>query len=92
MRTAGEDRADSGPVAGLALGPAEAIGHAAMVNIIGAHEPGDARDALADAHWHDYHKRARPGRKLGHVTVVRDTEGARDDAVRSLLNAVGAPA
>lgn len=75
-------------VAGLELGPPEALGHAAMVNIIGAHEPAGARAAHADAHWHDYHKQARAGRKLGHVTVVRETPELRDEAVRSLLSAV----
>ncbi len=75
-------------VAGLPLGPADAVAHAAMVNIIGAHESDAARAAHPDAHWHDYHKAARPGRKLGHVTIVRDTPESRDEAVRSLLNVV----
>ena len=79
-------------VMGMELGPTDALGHAAMVNIIGAHEPAAARDANADAHWHDYHKSARPGRKLGHVTVVRDSPGERDAAVRGLLDSVGVPA
>lgn len=76
-------------VAGMDLGPTDAIGHAAMINVIGLHEPARARDAHPDAHWHDYHKAARPGRKLGHVTVVRDTADERDAAVRSLLDAIG---
>lgn len=79
-------------VTGMELGPTDAVGHAAMVNIIGAHEPPAARAAGAGAHWHDYHKAARPGRKLGHVTVVRDTPDERDAAVRGLLDSVGVPA
>lgn len=78
-------------VTGMDLGPTDAVGHAAMVNIIGVHEPADAR-AGEDAHWHDYHKAARPGRKLGHVTVVRETPDERDTAVRGLLDTVGVPA
>lgn len=80
-------------VTGMELGPTDAVGHAAMVNIIGVHEPAAARDAGGGgAHWHDYHKAARPGRKLGHVTVVRDTAEERDAAVRGLLDVVGVPA
>jgi 5-(carboxyamino)imidazole ribonucleotide synthase len=79
-------------VTGMNLGPTDATGHAAMVNIIGVHEPEAARAATDNAHWHDYHKAARPGRKLGHVTVVRGTPEARDAAVRGLLDTVGVPA
>ncbi len=79
-------------VTGMDLEPAESLGHAAMVNIIGTHEPTSAHEANADAHWHDYHKPARPGRKLGHVTVVRGTPEDRDAAVRALLDTVGVPA
>jgi 5-(carboxyamino)imidazole ribonucleotide synthase len=79
-------------VTGMELGPTDAVGHAAMVNIIGVHEPDAARAGSERAHWHDYHKAARPGRKLGHVTVVRGTPEERDTAVRGLLDAVGAPA
>lgn len=79
-------------VTGMELGPTDAVGHAAMVNIIGVHEPDAARAGSERAHWHDYHKAARPGRKLGHVTVVRDTAEERDAAVRGLLDVVGVPA
>lgn len=75
-------------VSGMRLGSPESLGHAAMVNIIGAHESSEARAACASAHWHDYFKPARPGRKLGHVTVVEESGQARDAAVRDLLDAV----
>ena len=79
-------------VTGMELGPTDAVGHAAMVNIIGGHEPAAARGASGGASWHDYHKSARPGRKLGHVTVVRESAEERDAAVRGLLDVVGVPA
>ena len=79
-------------ITGQPLGPTDALGHAAMVNIIGTHEPAAAHEANPDANWHDYHKSARPGRKLGHVTVLRDTPESRDAAVRGLLDTVGVPA
>ena len=62
-------------VSGAPLGAATpVVGAAAMVNVIGAARPGSIRgaEALRDAHVHDYGKAWRPGRKLGHVTVVGD--------------------
>jgi 5-(carboxyamino)imidazole ribonucleotide synthase len=50
-----------------------------MVNFVGRMP--DRRQALAipDLHLHDYGKReARPGRKLGHATVVAGSAAARD--------------
>jgi 5-(carboxyamino)imidazole ribonucleotide synthase len=56
-------------VLGLPLGSTAAIGHSAMLNLIG--EVPDSAEVLtvADAHIHLYGKSPRPGRKLGHVTV-----------------------
>lgn len=55
------------------------------VNVLGGFEGYDPRDLLADAlevvgaHVHLYGKVARPGRKLGHVTVC----GTDPDDVRN---------
>ena len=48
---------------------------AVMVNVVGADAPGSIADAkaVAGAFVHDYGKSWRPGRKLGHVTVVGAT-------------------
>ncbi|HEV2681458.1 MAG TPA: ATP-grasp domain-containing protein, partial [Rhodanobacter sp.] len=56
-------------VLGLPLGDTGARGLSAMFNWIG--ELPDAAPVLhaVDAHWHDYGKQARPGRKVGHATV-----------------------
>lgn len=56
-------------VLGLPLGDTGARGVSAMFNWIG--ELPDAAPVLTavDAHWHDYGKQARPGRKVGHATV-----------------------
>lgn len=53
----------------LPLGNTDAIGCALMFNWIG--ELPDAAMWLrqTDAHWHDYGKAARPGRKVGHATL-----------------------
>jgi 5-(carboxyamino)imidazole ribonucleotide synthase len=54
------------------------------VNLIGRRPA--ARDFLAmpGLHWHDYGKSERPGRKLGHVTLVTGSRRARDRAARQL--------
>jgi len=68
-------------ILGLPLGSTSAIGHSAMINLIG--EIPDERQVLAvpNAHLHLYGKSARPGRKLGHVTVRAD----RADKLRTRL-------
>lgn len=45
-----------------------------MINCIGKMPDRDAVRAYPNAHYHDYHKAPRAGRKLGHVTVC-DEEG-----------------
>jgi 5-(carboxyamino)imidazole ribonucleotide synthase len=69
-------------VAGLPLGQTAALGHSAMVNLIGRMPPTAAVLALPGVHLHDYGKRARPGRKLGHCTLVAPT--ARERNLRTL--------
>jgi len=56
-------------VLGLPLGDTDARGVSAMFNWIG--DLPDAAPVLGavDAHWHDYGKQARPGRKVGHATL-----------------------
>lgn len=56
-------------VLGLPLGDTSARGLSAMFNWIG--ELPDAAPVLeaVDAHWHDYGKQPRTGRKVGHATV-----------------------
>jgi 5-(carboxyamino)imidazole ribonucleotide synthase len=56
-------------IAGLPLGPAEAQGHSAMVNLIGEVPDLSGLEGLPGIHVHLYGKHPRPGRKLGHVTV-----------------------
>ena len=68
-------------VAGLPLGSPAPRGTAVMLNLIGALPDPDAILAVPGAHLHLYGKAPRPGRKLGHVTVVADDE--RDALERS---------
>jgi 5-(carboxyamino)imidazole ribonucleotide synthase len=51
-------------------------GYAGMLNLIGD-IPEQAR-RLSNGILHDYGKQPRPGRKLGHITVIADTIEARE--------------
>lgn len=68
-------------ISGMPLGAAGARGYAAMVNIIGELPDVPALLALPHTHLHLYGKAARPGRKIGHVTVCADT---REELARRL--------
>ena len=68
------------------LGSTASVGHAGMVNLIG--NIPDAARSLDRGVLHDYGKVARPGRKLGHVTVTATTEGERDHLVDEIIKTV----
>ncbi|MCW5573441.1 MAG: ATP-grasp domain-containing protein [Steroidobacteraceae bacterium] len=72
-------------ILGLPLGSTRARGHAAMVNLIGTLPAAGEALAVPGLHWHDYGKSPRPGRKLGHCTLVEATAARRDRRVRELL-------
>jgi len=78
-------------ILGLPLGVTDPVGHAGMVNFIGRMP--EARDVLAipGAHLHDYVKAPRPGRKLGHCTVVARTAADRDEALERVRALAGEP-
>jgi 5-(carboxyamino)imidazole ribonucleotide synthase len=72
-------------IMGLPLGETRAVGHSVMVNFIGTMPDRDRVLALPGAHHHDYGKAPRPGRKLGHCTIVARTAAERDRTLRRLL-------
>jgi 5-(carboxyamino)imidazole ribonucleotide synthase len=72
-------------IAGLPLGSAAPLGHAAMVNLIGRMPASAAVLASPGVHLHDYGKQPRPGRKLGHCTLVAPSARERDRRTRQLL-------
>jgi 5-(carboxyamino)imidazole ribonucleotide synthase len=59
-------------ICGLELGPTGLSAYSAMVNFIGWEPPDRLLPSVPGVHVHRYGKHARPGRKLGHVTVVSD--------------------
>jgi 5-(carboxyamino)imidazole ribonucleotide synthase len=63
-------------VLGWPLGDTRARGHAAMLNLIGRLPATDDVLRAPGAHFHDYGKSPRSGRKVGHCTLV-DTDRAR---------------
>ena len=73
-------------VLGLARGDTRMLGHACMLNWVGALP--DAHGVLAEAggHWHDYGKSSRPGRKVGHATLRTNSA----DELSAALQRVGA--
>jgi len=69
----------------LPLGSTRALGYSAMLNLIGTLPPRESLLAEGELHYHDYGKQPRPGRKLGHCTLVEATATARDKRARRLL-------
>jgi 5-(carboxyamino)imidazole ribonucleotide synthase len=73
-------------VTGLPLGSTAVRGSSAMVNLIGTIPDTAAVAAVAGAHLHLYGKEPRPGRKLGHVTIV---SGGPEPVDPARLGAIG---
>ena len=76
-------------VLGLPLGATSMRGCACMLNWIG--ELPDARAVLETpgAHWHDYGKSSRPGRKVGHASVRADSPVGLVQALQRIGAALG---
>jgi len=71
-------------VLGLPLGSTELRGTVAMWNVIGTVPRREDVLAMPGTHLHLYGKAARPGRKLGHVTLLNPT-AERIRAIETLL-------
>jgi 5-(carboxyamino)imidazole ribonucleotide synthase len=59
-------------ILGLPLGDTSALGINVMLNWVGELPPAAPVLAEPRAHWHDYGKSARVGRKVGHATLCAD--------------------
>ena len=68
-------------ILGWPLGSVSSIGCAAMLNCVGCLPDRAAVLAVPGAHLHDYAKAARPGRKIGHITVVAADDAELDERV-----------
>jgi 5-(carboxyamino)imidazole ribonucleotide synthase len=69
----------------LPLGSTRPTGYSAMLNLIGTLPARDSLLRWEGVHLHDYGKEPRPGRKVGHLTVVEATRQKRDRRARQLL-------
>lgn len=63
-------------ITGNPLETPKMTGHAAMINLIGGMGDANKLSGTANAFVHDYGKTPRPGRKVGHVTLVEENSGA----------------
>lgn len=76
-------------VLGMPLGDTRMVGHACMLNWIGAMP--DAGPVLREAggHWHDYGKQPRAGRKVGHATLRAEHPAELAASLRRVGEALG---
>jgi 5-(carboxyamino)imidazole ribonucleotide synthase len=75
-------------ILGLPLGATDALGHSAMINLIGTMPDRAAMLAEEALFLHDYGKQPRPGRKLGHCTIVESTAKQADQRAAALLRRI----
>jgi 5-(carboxyamino)imidazole ribonucleotide synthase len=71
-------------VLGYPLGPTNAVGRSAMLNLIGRLPELEAMLAVPGAHVHLYDKAPKPGRKLGHVTLWTQDGRLAEDGFQRL--------
>ncbi|KAF1720758.1 5-(carboxyamino)imidazole ribonucleotide synthase [Pseudoxanthomonas wuyuanensis] len=76
-------------VLGLPLGATDTLGHACMLNWIGAMPDAAAVLNQAGGHWHDYGKQPRAGRKVGHATLRADNPTGLAQALQQAGDALG---
>jgi 5-(carboxyamino)imidazole ribonucleotide synthase len=59
-----------------------------MINLVGQMPTRERLLQEPGLHWHDYGKSARPGRKLGHLTLCEPSAKTRDLRALKLLSRV----
>jgi 5-(carboxyamino)imidazole ribonucleotide synthase len=74
----------------LPLGSTRAVGHSGMVNLIGSIPERAKLLKLKGLHLHDYGKKPRPGRKVGHCTLVEASAARRDARTLKVLKDLAA--
>jgi 5-(carboxyamino)imidazole ribonucleotide synthase len=75
-------------VCDMPLGSTRPLGHTAMINFLGLMPPRERLLAIDGLAYHDYGKSPRPGRKLGHCTIVKRSPKERDAALANALKLV----
>ena len=72
-------------IVGLPLGSTELLCHATMLNLVGQLPSKDAILCFPGAHYHDYGKQERAGRKLGHITITGKHSRELTERVEAVL-------
>jgi 5-(carboxyamino)imidazole ribonucleotide synthase len=72
----------------LPLGSTRALGYTAMVNFLGKMPDRESLLSIEGLAFHDYGKQPRPGRKLGHCTILKKSARECNEALASTLKLV----
>jgi 5-(carboxyamino)imidazole ribonucleotide synthase len=72
----------------MPLGSTRALGHTAMINFLGKMPDRERLLAIEGLAFHDYGKEPRPGRKLGHCTILRRSPKDRNLALADTLKLI----
>jgi 5-(carboxyamino)imidazole ribonucleotide synthase len=75
-------------VCDMPLGSTRALGHTAMINFLGLMPDRERLLAFDGLTYHDYGKTPRPGRKLGHCTILKRLPKERDKALSNTLKSI----
>jgi 5-(carboxyamino)imidazole ribonucleotide synthase len=75
-------------ICGMPLGSTRPLGHAAMVNFLGQMPDRDRLLKIEGLAFHDYGKEPRPGRKLGHCTLLKTRPADRDRGLKDALKSI----
>jgi 5-(carboxyamino)imidazole ribonucleotide synthase len=75
-------------VCDLPLGSTRAVGHTAMINFLGLMPERERLLTIDGLAYHDYGKIARPGRKLGHCTILKRLPKERNLALANALKMI----
>jgi 5-(carboxyamino)imidazole ribonucleotide synthase len=72
----------------MPLGSTRALGHTAMINFLGKIPDRERLLAIEGLAFHDYGKDPRPGRKLGHCTILKRHSKDRNLALADALKLI----
>ena len=75
-------------VCDMPLGSTRALGATAMINFLGVMPQRERLLAIDGLAYHDYGKTPRPGRKLGHCTILKRSTKERDAALANTLKLI----
>ena len=75
-------------VCDMPLGSTRALGATAMINFLGVMPQRERLLAIDGLAYHDYGKTPRPGRKLGHCTILKRSAKERDAVLANTLKLI----